>query len=183
VTCDRCNGRRYNKETLSIFYRGRTIADFLDLTVDEAYELLKPHPILKRKLATLKKVGLGYLRLGQPAPTLSGGEAQRIKLTKELGRKGTGKTLFILDEPTTGLHFDDVRKLLELLAELADVGNTVLIIEHNLEVIKYCDYIIDLGPEGGDDGGRVIARGTPEEVASAPNSYTGQYLKKVLPGA
>ncbi len=182
VTCDRCNGRRYNKETLSVFYRGRTIADFLDLTVDEAYELLKPHPVLKRKLATLKKVGLGYLRLGQPAPTLSGGEAQRIKLTKELGRKGTGRTLFILDEPTTGLHFDDVRKLLELLAELTELGNTVLIIEHNLEVIKYCDYIIDLGPEGGEEGGRVIAQGTPEEVASVPDSFTGQFLKRLLPG-
>jgi len=182
VTCDRCGGRRYNKETLSVHYRGKSIADYLDLTVDEAYEFLKPHPVLKRKLATLKKVGLGYIRLGQPAPTLSGGEAQRIKLTKELGRKGTGRTLFILDEPTTGLHFDDVRKLLELLAELAEMGNTILIIEHNLEVIKYCDYIIDLGPEGGEEGGRVVAQGTPEEVAKVPSSYTGLYLKRALPG-
>ena len=183
VTCDRCGGRRYNKETLSVLYRGKNIAEYLSLTVDEAYEFLKAHPVLKRKLATLKKVGLGYIRLGQPAPTLSGGEAQRIKLTKELGRKGTGRTLFILDEPTTGLHFDDVRKLLELLAELAELGNTVLIIEHNLEVIKYCDYIIDLGPEGGEEGGRVVAQGTPEDVALAPSSYTGQYLKRVLSGA
>jgi excinuclease ABC subunit A len=182
VTCDRCGGRRYNKETLSVHYRGKSIADYLDLTVDEAYEFLKSHPVLKRKLATLKKVGLGYIRLGQPAPTLSGGEAQRIKLTKELGRKGTGRTLFILDEPTTGLHFDDVRKLLELLAELAEMGNTILIIEHNLEVIKYCDYIIDLGPEGGEEGGRVVAQGTPEEVAKVPSSYTGLYLKRALPG-
>jgi len=182
VTCDRCGGRRYNKETLSVHYRGKSIADYLDLTVDEAYEFLKAHPILKRKLATLKKVGLGYIRLGQPAPTLSGGEAQRIKLTKELGRKGTGRTLFILDEPTTGLHFDDVRKLLELLAELAEMGNTILIIEHNLEVIKYCDYIIDLGPEGGEEGGRVVAQGTPEEVAKVSSSYTGLYLKRALPG-
>jgi excinuclease ABC subunit A len=182
VTCDRCEGKRYNKETLSVFYKGRTIADYLATTVDDAYELLKAHPQLKRKLATLKKVGLGYLQLGQAAPTLSGGEAQRIKLTKELGRRSTGKTLYLLDEPTTGLHFDDVRKLLEVLSELVGLGNTVIVIEHNLEVIKYCDYIIDLGPEGGEDGGRIVAQGTPEAVAAAAaRSYTGQYLEKVLP--
>jgi len=180
VTCDRCGGLRYNKETLAVRYKGRNIADFLAMTVDEAYEYLRAHPQLKRKLATLKKVGLGYIRLGQPAPTLSGGEAQRIKLTKELGRRATGRTLYLLDEPTTGLHFDDVRKLIELLAELVRLGNTAVIIEHNLEVIKVCDYIIDLGPEGGEEGGRVVAAGTPEAVAASPESYTGQYLKKAL---
>jgi len=182
VTCDRCGGKRYNKETLAVTYKGKSIADYLAMTVDEAYELLKAYPQLKRKLATLKRVGLGYIRLGQPAPSLSGGEAQRIKLTKELGRRATGRTLYLLDEPTTGLHFDDVRKLLEVLSELASLGNTVIIIEHNLEVIKYCDYIIDLGPEGGEEGGRIVAQGTPEEVAAASRSYTGRYLKKVLDG-
>ena len=180
VTCDRCGGNRYNKETLSVRYKGKNIADYLAMTVDEAFEFLRAHPLLKRKLATLKKVGLNYIRLGQPAPTLSGGEAQRIKLTKELGRKNTGRTLFLLDEPTTGLHFDDVRKLLELLSELVVRGNTVVVIEHNLEVIKYCDYIIDLGPEGGEEGGRVIAEGTPEEVAEAGDFPTARYLKNVL---
>jgi excinuclease ABC subunit A len=180
VTCDRCGGKRYNKETLAVTYKGKTIADFLAMTVDDAYEFLKAQPILKRKLATLKRVGLGYIRLGQSAPTLSGGEAQRIKLTKELGRKSTGRTLYLLDEPTTGLHFDDVRKLLEVLSELAGLGNTVLIIEHNLEVIKFCDYIIDLGPEGGEEGGWIVAQGTPEDVAAVLNSHTGRYLKKAL---
>ncbi|MBN2207149.1 MAG: excinuclease ABC subunit UvrA [Candidatus Aminicenantes bacterium] len=180
VTCDRCEGRRYNKETLAVRYKGRTIADFLDLTVDEAFEDLKAHPVLKRKLTTLRRVGLGYLRLGQPAPTLSGGEAQRIKLTKELGRRATGRTLYLLDEPTTGLHFEDVRKLLELLAELVDLGNTVVVIEHNLEVLKYSDYIIDLGPEGGEDGGRIVAEGRPEDVAAVASSHTGRFLKAAL---
>ncbi|MHB8093533.1 MAG: excinuclease ABC subunit UvrA [Candidatus Aminicenantales bacterium] len=182
VTCDRCGGKRYNKETLAVTYKGKTIADFLAMTVDDAFEYLKAHPMLKRKLATLQRVGLGYIRLGQAAPTLSGGEAQRIKLSKELGRKGTGQTLYLLDEPTTGLHFDDVRKLLEVLSELAGLGNTVLVIEHNLEVIKFCDYIIDLGPEGGEAGGRIVAQGTPEEVASVRGSHTGRYLKPVLAG-
>ena len=182
VTCDRCEGRRYNRETLAVTYKGKSIADYLAMTVDDAYELLKAHPQLKRKLATLKRVGLGYIRLGQPAPTLSGGEAQRIKLTKELGRRATGRTLYLLDEPTTGLHFDDVRKLLEVLSELASLGNTVVIVEHNLEVIKYCDYIIDLGPEGGEEGGRIVAQGTPEEVAAAARSHTGRYLRNVLDG-
>jgi excinuclease ABC subunit A len=180
VTCDRCQGKRYNKETLSIFYKGKNIADYLAMTVDEAFEYLKAHPVLKRKLGILKRVGLGYLRLGQPAPTLSGGEAQRIKLTKVLSRKDTGRTLYLLDEPTTGLHFDDVRKLLGVLFELVKLGNTVVIIEHNLEVIKYSDYIIDLGPEGGEEGGWVVAQGTPEEVARLKKSYTSQFLKRVL---
>jgi len=180
VTCDRCGGMRYNKETLAVRYKGKNIADFLAMTVDEAYEYLKAHPRLKRKLSTLKKVGLGYIRLGQPAPTLSGGEAQRIKLTKELSRRNTGGTLYLLDEPTTGLHFDDVRKLLDLLDDLVKLGNTVVIIEHNLEVIKVCDYIIDLGPEGGEEGGRIVAAGTPEAVAASDASYTGRYLKSAL---
>jgi excinuclease ABC subunit A len=180
VTCDRCEGRRYNKETLAVRYKGRTIADFLDLTVDEVFEDLKAHPVLKRKLTALRRVGLGYIRLGQPAPTLSGGEAQRIKLTKELGRRATGRTLYLLDEPTTGLHFEDVRKLLDLLSELVDLGNTVVIIEHNLEVVKYSDYIIDLGPEGGEEGGRVVAEGTPEDVVKSAASHTGRFLKKAL---
>jgi excinuclease ABC subunit A len=180
VTCDRCGGQRYNKETLAVLYKGKNIADYLAMTVDEAFEYLRAHPQLKRKLATLKSVGLGYIRLGQPAPTLSGGEAQRIKLTKELGKRSTGRTLFLLDEPTTGLHFDDVRKLLELLSELVRRGNTVVVIEHNLDVIKYCDYIIDLGPEGGEEGGWIMAQGTPEEVAGVKASYTGRFLKKVL---
>jgi excinuclease ABC subunit A len=180
VTCDRCGGKRYNTETLSVRYKGNNIADYLDMTVDEAYEYFKAVPILKRKLGTLKKVGLGYIRLGQSAPTISGGEAQRIKLTKELSRKGTGKTLYLLDEPTTGLHFDDVRKLLEVLSELVELGNTVVIIEHNLDVIKYCDYIIDLGPEGGEKGGWIVAKGVPEKVAEAENSHTGRFLKRVF---
>ncbi len=182
VTCDRCGGLRYNKETLAVRYKGRSIADFLSMTVDEATEDLKAQPQLKRKLAALRKVGLGYIRLGQPAPHLSGGEAQRIKLTKELGRRATGRTLYLLDEPTTGLHFDDVRKLLDLLSELVRRGNSVVVIEHNLEVIRGCDYIIDLGPEGGEEGGRVVAEGTPEEVAAVAGSHTGSYLREALKG-
>lgn len=180
VTCDRCEGKRYNKETLAVRYRGNNIADYLAMTVDEAYEFLKAHPQLKRKLGVLKRVGLGYLRLGQPAPTLSGGEAQRIKLTKELSRKNTGKTLYLLDEPTTGLHFDDVRKLLEVLAELVELNNTVVVIEHNLDVIKFADRIIDLGPEGGERGGWIVAEGTPEEVTRIKKSHTGQFLREAL---
>jgi excinuclease ABC subunit A len=182
VTCDRCGGTRYNKETLAVHYRGKNIADYLDMTVDMAFEYLKAHPGLKRKLGLLKRVGLGYIRLGQSAPTLSGGEAQRIKLTKELGRKDTGKSLYLLDEPTTGLHFDDVRKLLDVLNELVSLGNSVVVIEHNLEVVKYSDYIIDLGPGGGEKGGRIVVEGTPEQVAGERRSYTGQFLKKVLSG-
>jgi excinuclease ABC subunit A len=178
VTCDRCRGRRYNKETLEVRYKGKNIADFLEMTVSEAYEYLKAHPKLKSKLEILKRVGLGYLRLGQPAPHLSGGEAQRIKLTKELSRRNTGKTLYILDEPTTGLHFDDVKKLLKVLSELVNLGNTVIVIEHNLDVIKFADYIIDLGPEGGEKGGWIVASGFPEEVAEKRESYTGQFLQE-----
>jgi len=180
VTCDRCQGTRYNRETLSVQYRGKNIAEFLDMTVDAAYENLKAHPALKRKLGILKRVGLGYLRLGQPAPTLSGGEAQRIKLTKELSRKDTGQALYLLDEPTTGLHFDDVHKLLEVLSELVNLGNSVVVIEHNLDVIKYADYIIDLGPGGGEEGGWIVAQGTPERVSVEAESHTGRYLSKVL---
>jgi excinuclease ABC subunit A len=182
VTCDRCGGTRYNKETLAVHYRNKTIADYLDMTVDLAFEYLKAHPGLKRKLGLLKRVGLGYIRLGQPAPTLSGGEAQRIKLTKELGRKDTGKSLYLLDEPTTGLHFDDVRKLLDVLNELVNLGNSVVVIEHNLEVVKYSDYIIDLGPGGGEKGGEVVVQGTPEQIAGDRRSHTGQFLKRVLSG-
>ncbi|MDY0232024.1 MAG: ABC-ATPase UvrA, partial [Candidatus Saccharicenans sp.] len=175
-----CGGSRYNKETLSVNYKNKNIADYLDMTVDEAFELLRSHPALRRKLAVLQKVGLGYLRLGQPAPQLSGGEAQRIKLTRELSRRSTGRTLYLLDEPTTGLHFDDVGKLLQVLERLVELGNTVIVIEHNLEVIKFCDYLIDLGPEGGEAGGWVVAEGSPEKVAQVEESYTGRYLTRVL---
>ncbi|MFC2161300.1 excinuclease ABC subunit UvrA [Acidobacteriota bacterium] len=180
VSCERCRGLRYNRETLAVHYKGKSIADYLEMTVDESYPLLKAHPLLKRKLEILQRVGLGYIRLGQPAPTLSGGEAQRIKLTKELGRKNTGNTLYLLDEPTTGLHFDDVRKLLEVLAELVELGNTIVIIEHNLDVIKVSDYVIDLGPEGGECGGQIVAQGSPEKVARSKKSHTAHYLEKVL---
>lgn len=180
VTCDRCGGKRYNTETLAVRYRGKNIADYLAMTVAEAYEYLKAHPVLKRKLGVLKRVGLGYIRLGQPAPTLSGGEAQRIKLTKELSRKNTGKTLYLLDEPTTGLHFDDVRKLLDVLAELVELGNSVVIIEHNMDVIKVADYIIDLGPEGGERGGWIVAQGAPEEIIRVRESHTGRFLRRMF---
>lgn len=180
VTCDRCGGRRYNKETLTVRYKGNHVADYLEMTVNEAYGYLKAHPQLKRKLSILKRVGLGYLRLGQPAPTVSGGEAQRIKLTKELSRKNTGKTLYLLDEPTTGLHFDDVRKLLDVLAELVDLGNSVVVIEHNLDVIKFADHIIDLGPEGGEKGGWIVAEGPPEKLARVKASHTGLFLREAL---
>ena len=180
VPCDVCNGARYNRETLSVTYRGKTIADILNMTVAEAADFFTNIPNIERKLRTLNDVGLGYIKLGQPATTLSGGEAQRVKLSSELQKRQTGKTFFILDEPTTGLHFDDVRQLLEVLDRLVEAGNTVLVIEHNLDVIKTADRIIDLGPEGGDKGGKIVASGTPEEVAEVPQSYTGQFLKKVL---
>jgi excinuclease ABC subunit A len=180
ITCDQCKGRRFNRETLEVHYKGKSIADVLNMTVDEAFKLMGNIPRIKRKLQTLVDVGLGYIRLGQPAPTLSGGEAQRVKLSRELSKKSTGRTLYILDEPTTGLHFDDIKKLLSVLARLVDLGNTVVVIEHNLDVIKCADYIIDLGPEGGEDGGRVIATGTPEELAEVSSSYTGQFLSKLL---
>jgi excinuclease ABC subunit A len=180
VTCDVCKGKRYDRETLEIKFKDRSIADVLDMTVEEAAELFKAVPSIRDKLETLKRVGLGYIHVGQQATTLSGGEAQRVKLSKELSRRATGRTLYILDEPTTGLHFHDVAKLLDVLHELADQGNTVVVIEHNLEVIKTADWIVDLGPEGGDAGGHVVAVGTPEEIAATPESYTGQYLRQVL---
>ena len=180
VTCERCGGSRYNSETLEIKYNGKSIADVLDMTVSEAHEFFKNVPSLKSKLEVLEAVGLEYIRLGQAATTLSGGEAQRIKLSKELSRKATGNTIYILDEPTIGLHFDDVRKLLLVIQELANKGNTVIVIEHNLDVIKCADHVIDMGPEGGDAGGQVVAQGTPEKVAKAKNSYTGMFLKRIL---
>jgi excinuclease ABC subunit A len=180
VTCDVCKGRRYNRETLEVRYKGRSIADVLDLTVDEASDLFGAIPQITRRLKTLRQVGLGYLRLGQPATTLSGGEAQRVKLSSELSRRGTGRTLYILDEPTSGLHFDDVRKLLAVLQRFVDRGNTVLVIEHNLDVVGSADYLIDLGPEGGERGGRIVARGTPEQVAADRSSHTGRYLRDFL---
>ena len=184
VTCDNCQGARYNRETLEISYRSHSIANILDMTVSAAAELFHAVPSIRDKLVTLTRVGLGYIKVGQPATTLSGGEAQRVKLAKELSKRATGKTLYILDEPTTGLHFDDVRKLLEVLHTLVDTGNTVVVIEHNLEVIKTADWIIDLGPEGGDGGGQVVVEGTPEAIAATGESYTGQYLARLLrPGA
>jgi excinuclease ABC subunit A len=180
VRCEECKGKRYNRETLEIKYKGKTIADVLDMTVEEALHFFRNIEPIRKKLETLYDVGLGYIKLGQPATTLSGGEAQRVKLATELSRKATGRTLYILDEPTTGLHFADVEKLLNILHRLVDRGNTVLIIEHNLEVIKTADWIIDLGPEGGEQGGYIIAEGPPEEIIKNPISYTGQFLKKVL---
>jgi excinuclease ABC subunit A len=180
VQCDVCKGKRYNRETLEITFKGKSIAEVLDMTVDEGAEFFRAVPAIRDKLTTLQRVGLGYIHIGQPATTLSGGEAQRVKLAKELSRRATGRTLYILDEPTTGLHFEDVRKLLDVLHALVDQGNTVLVIEHNLEVIKTADWIIDLGPEGGAGGGRVVASGTPEQIAAVPASYTGQYLKNYL---
>lgn len=180
VTCDECNGKRYNKETLDITYKGKNISDILNMTVDEALEFFEAIPPLRKKLQTLADVGLAYIRLGQPATTLSGGEAQRIKLAKELSRKDTGRTLYILDEPTTGLHFQDVNMLLQVLFKLREQGNTIVVIEHNLDVIKSADHIIDLGPEGGEGGGQIIAEGTPEQVARIKESYTGQFLAKIL---
>jgi len=180
VTCEVCRGKRYNRETLEIAYKGKTIADVLAMTVDQALPFFEAIPPIRQKLATLSRVGLGYIRLGQPATTLSGGEAQRVKLARELSKRATGKTVYILDEPTTGLHFDDIRKLLAVLQMFADSGNTVIVIEHNLDVIKTADHLIDLGPEGGDRGGEVVASGTPEEIAENPRSFTGQFLRRVL---
>ncbi len=180
VPCEVCKGKRYNRETLEVKFKGKSVSDVLNMTVSQALEFFKNIPKISRKLQTIHDVGLDYIRLGQPATTLSGGEAQRVKLSSELAKRGTGRTLYILDEPTTGLHFHDIKKLLEVLGKLTDSGNTVLVIEHNLDVIKTADYIIDLGPEGGDKGGTVIATGTPEAVAAVPESYTGQFLKQVL---
>jgi excinuclease ABC subunit A len=176
VTCEQCKGRRYNRETLEVTYRGKSIADVLEMTVDQALPFLENFPGIANKLRTLQDVGLGYVALGQSATTLSGGEAQRVKLAKELSKRATGRTLYILDEPTTGLHFEDTRKLLDVLNKLVDQGNTIVVIEHNLDVIRSADHVIDLGPEGGAGGGRVIAEGTPEEVAGHAASATGRFL-------
>ncbi len=183
VPCEVCKGRRYNRETLEVRYKGKSIADVLDMSIEEAVTFFSKVPRLHRRLQTLNDVGLGYVRLGQPATTLSGGEAQRVKLASELSKVATGRTFYILDEPTTGLHVADVEKLLEVLQRLADSGNTVLVIEHNLDVIKQADWLIDMGPEGGDEGGAMIATGTPEHVATVEASHTGQYLRAALGGA
>jgi excinuclease ABC subunit A len=180
VTCEVCKGRRYNRETLEVKYKGQSIADVLAMSIEEALEFFRNIPPIARHLATLVDVGLGYVKLGQPAPTLSGGEAQRVKLSSELQKRATGNTLYVLDEPTTGLHFEDIRKLLGVLERLVAQGNTVLVIEHNLDVVKTADWIIDLGPEGGDGGGEVVATGTPEDVARHPASHTGRFLAEVL---
>ena len=180
VTCESCKGKRYNRETLEIKFKGKNISDVLNLTVDEAFDFFSAVPSIKDKMKTLIQVGLGYIKVGQQATTLSGGEAQRVKLSKELSRRSTGKTLYILDEPTTGLHFEDVNNLLKVLHMLVDQGNTVIVIEHNLDVIKTADHIIDIGPEGGDLGGQILAVGTPEEVSNIKESYTGSYLKTIL---
>jgi excinuclease ABC subunit A len=180
VPCDVCHGKRYNRETLEVLYKGKNITDVLNLTVEDAHAYFNAVPTIARKLQTLLDVGLGYIRLGQSATTLSGGEAQRVKLALELSKRDTGRTLYILDEPTTGLHFADIDLLLKVLHQLRDAGNTIVVIEHNLDVIKTADWIIDMGPEGGAGGGRVVAVGTPEEVAANPASHTGHYLKPLL---
>ena len=180
VPCEECHGRRYNEETLQVTYKGKTIYDVLEMTVEESIEFFSSIHRIRSRLQTLADVGLGYIKLGQPATTLSGGEAQRVKLASELQKKATGKTVFILDEPTTGLHTDDVKKLLAVLQRIVDNGDTVIVIEHNLDVIKCADYLIDIGPEGGDQGGLIVARGTPEQVARVEKSYTGQYLRPLL---
>jgi excinuclease ABC subunit A len=180
VPCEVCKGKRYNRETLEVHYKGHSIADVLDMSVEEALGLFANIPPIARHLTTLNDVGLGYIKLGQPAPTLSGGEAQRVKLASELAKRATGRTLYVLDEPTTGLHFEDVAKLLGVLHRLVDTGNSVIVIEHNLDVVKTADWILDLGPEGGDAGGEIIAQGPPERVARTPGSYTGEFLARVL---
>jgi excinuclease ABC subunit A len=180
VPCDVCHGKRFNRETLDITFKGKSIADVLDMTVEEGADFFKAVPSIRDKMVTLERVGLGYVKIGQPATQLSGGEAQRVKLSKELSKRATGKTLYILDEPTTGLHFEDVKKLLEVLHELVEQGNSVVVIEHNLDVIKTADWLIDLGPEGGDGGGEIVAVGTPEDVAKVKRSWTGRYLAPLL---
>ena len=180
MPCDVCKGKRYNRETLEVKYKDKSISDVLDMTVEEALTFFENVPSIQRKIQTLYDVGLSYVKLGQPSTELSGGEAQRVKLANELARRDTGQTVYILDEPTTGLHVADVHRLVKVLDKLVDAGNTVIVIEHNLDVIKRADYIIDLGPEGGSGGGTIVATGTPEEVAQNPNSFTGQYLKPVL---
>ncbi len=180
VPCEVCKGKRYNRETLEVLYKGKSIHDVLEMSVDEGVKFFENIPKIQRKLKTLQEVGLGYIKIGQPATTLSGGEAQRVKLSTELSKRPTGKTIYILDEPTTGLHTADVHKLIDVLQHLADTGNTILVIEHNLNVIKVADHIIDLGPEGGSGGGNIVVCGTPEEIAACPDSYTGKYLKPYL---
>jgi len=180
VECETCKGARYNRETLEIKFKGKSIADVLGMTVEDAQTFFTAVPSIREKMDALMRVGLGYIKVGQQATTLSGGEAQRVKLSKELARRSTGRTLYILDEPTTGLHFEDVRKLLEVLHELVDQGNSVVVIEHNLDVVKTADHIIDIGPEGGDGGGRIVAKGSPEKVAQVAESHTGRYLKDML---
>jgi excinuclease ABC subunit A len=180
VPCEVCGGARYNRETLEVHFKGKTIAEVLDMPIEEAAEFFAAVPAISRHLTTLVDVGLGYVRLGQPAPTLSGGEAQRVKLASELQKRQTGRTVYVLDEPTTGLHFEDVRKLLGVLGRLVDAGNTVIVIEHNLDVIKTADWVIDMGPEGGGGGGTIVAEGTPEEVAAAPGSHTAAFLRAML---
>ena len=180
VPCEECGGKRYNEETLQVTYKGKNIYDVLEMSVEEAIDFFASVPRIRHKLETLRDVGLGYVKLGQSATTLSGGEAQRVKLASELQRKATGKTLFVLDEPTTGLHTHDVKKLLEVLQRIVDNGDTVIVIEHNLDVLKSADHLIDLGPEGGDEGGTIVAIGTPEQVAANEQSYTGRYLKRLL---
>lgn len=180
VPCEVCKGKRYNRETLEVKYKGKNISEVLEMTIDDACEFFKPIPKIYRKLETLQEVGLGYIRMGQPATTLSGGEAQRIKLAAELSKRSTGRTIYILDEPTTGLHFEDVRRLLAVLHRLVDQGNSVLVIEHNLDVIKTADYLIDMGPEGGTGGGTLVGAGTPEELARNPRSHTGRFLKEIF---
>jgi excinuclease ABC subunit A len=182
VPCEVCHGTRYNRETLEVHYKGKTVADVLDMPIEEAVDFFAAIPAIARHLRTLVEVGLGYVRLGQPAPTLSGGEAQRVKLASELQKRSTGRTVYVLDEPTTGLHFEDIRKLLGVLGRLVDTGNTVIVIEHNLDVIKTADWVIDMGPEGGSGGGLLVAEGTPEDIAAHPTSHTGRFLAPVLAG-
>ena len=180
VLCEECQGKRYNRETLEVRYKGKSINDVLNMTINEAVEFFENIPSIIQKIRTLKDVGLGYLTLGQASTTISGGEAQRVKLATELAKRDTGKTLYVLDEPTTGLHFEDIKVLMNVLNKLVDKGNTVLIIEHNMDVIKMADWIIDMGPEGGDRGGRIVCEGTPEEVSKCKESYTAKYLKEEL---
>jgi excinuclease ABC subunit A len=180
VPCEVCHGARYNRETLEVHFKGKTVADVLDMPIEEAAEFFAAVPAISRHLKTLVEVGLGYVRLGQPAPTLSGGEAQRVKLASELQKRSTGRTIYVLDEPTTGLHFEDIRKLLGVLQSLVDKGNSVLVIEHNLDVIKSADWVVDMGPEGGSGGGKVVAQGTPEQVALVEASHTGRFLAEIL---
>jgi excinuclease ABC subunit A len=181
VTCEVCNGRRYNQETLAVKFKGHSIADILELSIADALTVLEDIPVVRQKLATLNDVGLGYVHLGQSATTLSGGEAQRMKLARELSKRQTGRTLYLLDEPTTGLHFDDVRKLMEVLHRLTDLGNTIIIIEHNLDVVRSADWIVDMGPEGGVGGGEIVGEGTPAQIAALPSSHTGTFLQRYFP--